>query len=81
MGDKNRSKRDKTPKETREEGKFRVNIWEYERGWGSKIDSTEKFDTKELAIEFIVRYNAINTASTVPDWYMVAKPDNFEYNV
>ena len=58
--------------------KFKVNIWEYERGWGSRIDERKEFDTKEEAEDFIVKYNSKNTEEVVPDWYMIAKPDNFE---
>lgn len=58
--------------------KFKVNIWEYERGWGSRIDEVKEFDTRELAVDFIDRFNSKNTDIVVPDWYMVAKPDNFE---
>lgn len=57
--------------------KFKVNVWEYERGWGSKIDDVREFDTYELATDFIDKFNSSNTELVVPDWYMVAKPDNF----
>lgn len=58
--------------------KFKVDYWEYERGWGSKVDSTKEFDTLELAVDAINKFNASNTEEETPDWYMVAKPNNFE---
>jgi hypothetical protein len=51
---------------------FRVDIMEYERGWGSKVDETKFFDNEQEARDFCKQYNAKNTATTVPDWYMVA---------
>ena len=51
---------------------YRVDLIEYERGWGSKIDETLYFDNEEEAREYVKNFNARNTATTVPDWYMVA---------
>jgi len=51
---------------------YRVDLIEYERGWGSKIDETLYFDNEEEALEYVKKFNARNTATTVPDWYMVA---------
>ena len=53
--------------------KFKVNFWEYERGWGSRIDFTETYDTYEKAAQVRDEFNAKNTEKVVPDWYMVAK--------
>lgn len=53
--------------------KTRVYIFEYERGWGSRIDETKEFDTHEEAEAFAARFNASNTEPTAPDWYMVAR--------
>lgn len=53
---------------------FRVNIVEYERGWGSKVDETKHFDNEEEARQFVKDYNKEhNNKSYVPDWYMVAQ--------
>jgi hypothetical protein len=52
---------------------YKANIWEYERGYGSKIDEVRSFDTKEERDEFVKKFNAQNTSETVPDWYMVAE--------
>ena len=51
---------------------YRVDLIEYERGWGSKIDETLYFDNEEEAREYVKKFNARNTATSVPDWYMVA---------
>ena len=51
---------------------FRVDLLEYERGWGSKVDETLYFDNEPEAREYVRTFNAKNTATTVPDWYMVA---------
>lgn len=52
---------------------YRVDLIEYERGWGSKIDETLYFDNEEEAREYVKKFNARNTATTVPDWYMIAE--------
>lgn len=52
--------------------KYEVYIIESERGWGQRVDETKHFETKELADTFVKNYNAKNTASMVPDWYMYA---------
>ena len=51
---------------------YRVDLIEYERGWGSKIDETLYFDNEEEAREYCKEFNSKNTATTVPDWYMIA---------
>jgi hypothetical protein len=51
----------------------RVDIIEYERGWGSKVDEVIYFDNKEEAIKYCEDFNAQNTATEVPDWYMIAE--------
>ena len=52
---------------------WRVQVWEYERGWGSRPDFHEDFDDKEDAIKWRDEFNSKNTEAVVPDWYMVAK--------
>lgn len=42
-------------------------------GWGSKIDSTLIFDSKEKAEKYVLEYNSKNNSKTVPDWYMRAE--------
>jgi len=53
---------------------YRVDIVEYERGWGSKIDDTIYFDSEQEAKDYATEYNqTYNTDTEAPDWYMVAK--------
>ncbi len=57
--------------------KFTAYIMEYERGWGSRVDETLKFDTEKERDDYIAEYNAkYNTEKVVPDWYMVATKQN-----
>jgi hypothetical protein len=51
---------------------YRVDLIEYERGWGSKIDETIYFDNEQEALEYVRNFNSKNTAKEVPDWYMIA---------
>lgn len=51
---------------------YRVDLIEYERGWGSKIDETLYFDNEEEAREYCKEFNAKNTETQAPDWYMIA---------
>ena len=51
---------------------YRVDLIEYERGWGSKIDETLYFDNEQEARKYCEDFNAKNTATVVPDWYMIA---------
>ena len=52
---------------------YRVDIMEFERGWGSRVDKVLYFDNEAEALQYVATFNAVNTASTVPDWYMVAE--------
>lgn len=52
--------------------KFKVNIWESERGWGTRLDETKVFDSADEAYKFVENFNAENDKDTVPDWYMYA---------
>jgi hypothetical protein len=51
---------------------YRVDLIEYERGWGSKIDETIYFDNETEARKYCEDFNSKNTVETVPDWYMIA---------
>lgn len=53
--------------------KIKVQLWEFERDWGSRLDETREFDSKEEAQTFLNEFNAKNTSEHVPDWYMIAK--------
>lgn len=54
---------------------LKVPVWEYERGWGSKIDDFMVCLSKEDATEFVKEFNAENKETSVPDWYMVASTE------
>lgn len=51
---------------------YRVDLIEYERGCGSKLDETLYFDNEAEARKYAADFNAKNTAKVVPDWYMIA---------
>lgn len=59
---------------TRELGvsKYRVDIIESERGWGSKVIDMLYFDTEEEAKTHIKSVNAKNNLDYVPDYYIYA---------
>lgn len=53
---------------------YRVDIFESERGWGSRIDESIYFTKKGEAEQYVKDYNdKYNTASSTPDWYMSAQ--------
>ena len=52
---------------------FRVELTEYERGWGQKHWDTWYFDNEEEARAAAIAYNKEhNTADSAPDWYVRA---------
>ena len=53
--------------------KYRVVIWEYERGWGSKPFMHTDFDTLAEAQAYANAENAKNTAPSAPDYYFKAE--------
>ena len=52
---------------------FRVDLIEYERGWGSKIDETIYFDNEVEALQYTKEFNSKNNDVEVTDWYMIAE--------
>lgn len=53
---------------------YRVEFTEYERGWGSKPWETEYYDNEAEARQRAIDYNKEhNTATSAPDWYVVAE--------
>lgn len=54
-------------------GSYRVELMEYERGWGSRIDERKYFDNIDEAVSYIEQFNSTNTEKTAPDWYMIAQ--------
>lgn len=51
---------------------YKVNLTEYERGWGSKVFDTLYFKKEENALSYIKQYNSKNTLSITPDYYTKA---------
>lgn len=52
---------------------FRVELTEYERGWGSKPFDTVYFDNEAEARQWAIDYNLKhNNLKEVPDWYVRA---------
>jgi hypothetical protein len=52
---------------------FRVELTEYERGWGQKHFDTVYFDNEAEAREWAIDYNLKhNNKKVVPDWYVRA---------
>ncbi len=50
-----------------------VDIIESEAGWGSKVDDTITFPTKEEAVAYVKYYNdKYNPPGPTPSWYMYA---------
>ncbi len=52
---------------------YRVELTEYERGWGPKPWDTWYFDNEAEARQAAIDYNRThNTAASAPDWYVRA---------
>lgn len=51
---------------------LKVPVIESERGWGSKVDDYMICLSTKDAMNFIQEFNAKNTDTVVPDWYMYA---------
>lgn len=52
---------------------FRVELTEYERGWGQKPFDTVYFDNETEARQWAIDYNLKhNNEKFVPDWYVRA---------
>lgn len=52
---------------------YRVDLIEFERGWGSKVDDVIYFDNEAEARKYAADFNARNCDNEVPDWYMIAE--------
>lgn len=53
---------------------YRVELTEYERGWGSKPWETLYFDNEAEARQYATDYNdEHNSQPSVPDWYVKAE--------
>lgn len=58
--------------------KYKAVILESEAGWGSRIDETKEFDTKQERDAFVKEYNdkynpPLKPGERVPSWYMIAQ--------
>lgn len=52
---------------------YKVELTEYERGWGQKPFDTIYFDNEAEARQWAIDYNLKhNSEKTVPDWYVRA---------
>jgi hypothetical protein len=52
---------------------FRVELTEYERGWGQKHFDTVYFDNEDEARQWAINYNLKhNNLKSAPDWYVRA---------
>mgnify|MGYP003351659928 CR=1 FL=1 len=55
--------------------KYRVTLWESERGWGRSPFMDIDFDSYEQALAKYNEVNAENTSAVAPDYYIyAAKP-------
>ena len=55
---------------------YRVYYTEFERGWGSRPDGYKDFegdDAHAQATKHCEDFNAKNTETVAPDWYMIAE--------
>jgi hypothetical protein len=57
---------------------WKVQVWEFEKGWGNRLDSVEEFKTVEEANRYQQTFNAKNDLPEAPDWYMAAYTPYFE---
>jgi hypothetical protein len=52
---------------------FKVELREYERGWGNSLFDTLYFDNEAEARQYVLEYNLkYNNESRVPDYYIRA---------
>lgn len=51
---------------------FRVDVMEYERNWGSRLDERVYFNDRGAAQDYVDVFNSTNDSTIVPDWYMTA---------
>lgn len=61
------------PKVNKKIVRYKVQLTEYERGWGQKPWESKYFDTEAEAKKYAQDYNNThNNEKTVPDWYVRA---------
>lgn len=62
------------PKVNFNQNVFKVQLTEYERGWGQKPWETIYFDNEAEARKYAEDYNnKHNNEPSAPDWYVVAR--------
>lgn len=55
------------------QARYRVTLWEMERGWGRSHFMDRDFDTLEAARDYQRKENARNDLPSVPDHYIYAE--------
>lgn len=53
----------------------KIAVYEYERGWGNRIDDWMVCISVKDALNFKKDFNSKNVEENVPDWYMVCKDE------
>ena len=52
---------------------YKVQLWEYERGFGQRHFDTKEFDDFIEAIDYADKVNSRNNLNYTPDTYIIAK--------
>lgn len=52
---------------------FKIPVFEYEKGWGSKLDDWMVCLTEEDCHAFKKEFNSKNNEPITPDWYMIVQ--------
>ncbi len=52
--------------------RYRVDLIEYERGWGQNHFSSSDFETKKEADDYVISVNSRNVVPTASDYYIQA---------
>ena len=64
---------------------YKVNLTEYEKGWGSKVFDVLYFQKEDNALSYIKEYNSKNNLNYTPDYYTRAElitlviPDDYKF--
>ena len=58
---------------------YRVSVFEYEAGYGKRVDFTKEFNTLESALLYKSQYNKSNKKSNTTGHYMYCdEPESFD---
>lgn len=52
--------------------RYRVDVWESERGWGRSLLESKDFESKADAQSYVHETNSKNNLPSVPDYYIFA---------